>query len=120
MCTGARRYRAIRRYEGECLVRTDREEHAVALQTAYGSRLEVRHERELAIHQGFRLGDIRGDTGDNLSQRCFAEVDREAQELVGFRHALRRAHGAYLHLYLAEIIDGDAWLTHGPYGKDNW
>ncbi len=81
-----------------------RKQHAVRFYALDGARLKISDVRKLTPHQLFR-SRIGCDSG-NYSARTFrfSEINAAFDELVGFRHALRRAYGTDAYLYLAEIL----------------
>lgn len=126
MCACARRYVPIGREECKRFALTHRKEHPVALEPANGARLEVRYERQLAADKQRGVGNICGNTGDDLARTWgpiipdLAEINQKTQEFVGIRYALGRSDCADFHFYLRKLVDGDAWLIHGWCGRDNW
>ena len=72
---------------------------------------EVGDDHHLAAYQG--LGGIRlGDPGDDLTN-FGADVDGEAQELVGLLYLFGGEDGADTELDLEEIVDGDVGVGRG-------
>src|SRR5688500_12379959 len=79
---GAGRDVDVDRREADHLVATGGQDHALRGDAADGSRFEVGEEDDLLADQ--RVGRVAlGDAGDDLPQGVLADVELEAQELLG-------------------------------------
>jgi len=92
------------------------EKHAVGFQTAHFARGEVGNDHDLAADQVLGCVPL-GDAGEDLTL-FVAEVDFEAEELVGFRDALSYENLGYAELDFDEVVDGDLRTGIGGAGGD--
>ena len=83
-----------------------REEHAMGLEAAHFAGGEVGDDDDLAAYEFFRGVEL-GDAGEDLAAAFGAEVDFEAEELVGFGDALGEEDFGYAEFDFDEVVDGD-------------
>ena len=81
------------------------EEHAVGLQAAHLAGGEIGDDDDFAPDQLFG-GVPLGDAGEDLAG-FVAEIDFEAEKLVGFGDALGYDDFGYAEVDLDEVVDGD-------------
>src|SRR5262249_25748940 len=77
------------------------------------ARFQVGDHDHALSNQYLGIGIRRAQTGEDLAQPAFAQVDLQADELVGFRHQLGRAHDPDPQIQLLKILDR-ALLRRAP------